>query len=419
MLAFAPRRHRPPAPSLSAYRAEWKKRAEPTVSCLCPQVEKDNSKRPRSFGSRRLHQVERSSPGSGCGPLPDLFGCPRSALWASNQTGGGAAGRLTFDLAGGFAKAMAQNFDVVVVGGGLVGASTAFHLAARSNLTVARWSSAAASAVAARRRRARYRAHPLLRAGQRCPHRGESRDISTISRPILTTPWAESGASCAPAISSSRPKDRRATSWSRTCGCSGSSRRPAPISHAEALELHPLLDLTGIGGGRLRAALGLRRSLPHDERVRAGRAPARRDRDDRPPGRAASHRGDAGHRRRDDAGRDTCRMRGLRNRTVGRARSPTPSVLRGTSRSRATRFLRWAPAPRTGRMMPVIKDLSTGNKMYFRPSTGGVVLVGTGDYGDPLVDPDTMSAEIEDDFVLLQGGQSRAAHAELLRCRTG
>ena len=56
-------------------------------------------------------------------------------------------------------------------------------------------------------------------------------------------------------------------------------------------------------------------------------------------------------------------------------------------------------------MLPVIKDLSTENKMYFRPSAGGVVLVGTGGYGNPLIDPDTMSTQVEDDFVLLQGGQ--------------
>ena len=58
-----------------------------------------------------------------------------------------------------------------------------------------------------------------------------------------------------------------------------------------------------------------------------------------------------------------------------------------------------------GRLLPVIKDLSTKNKMYFRPSTGGVVLVGTGDYGDPIVDPDAMSEALDEDFVLLQGGQ--------------
>ena len=58
-----------------------------------------------------------------------------------------------------------------------------------------------------------------------------------------------------------------------------------------------------------------------------------------------------------------------------------------------------------GRLLPVIKDLSTENKMYFRPSTGGVVLVGTGDYGDPIVDPDAMSEALDEDFVLLQGSQ--------------
>ncbi len=62
------------------------------------------------------------------------------------------------------------------------------------------------------------------------------------------------------------------------------------------------------------------------------------------------------------------------------------------------------PAP-YGRTLPVVKDLTTPNKMYFRPSSGGVVLVGTGDHGDPIVDPDAMDESVADDFVLLQGGQ--------------
>jgi glycine/D-amino acid oxidase-like deaminating enzyme len=57
------------------------------------------------------------------------------------------------------------------------------------------------------------------------------------------------------------------------------------------------------------------------------------------------------------------------------------------------------------RGLPVVKDLSTANKMYFRPATGGVVLVGTGDHGDPLAAPDEMDENVADDFVLLQGGQ--------------
>ena len=59
--------------------------------------------------------------------------------------------------------------------------------------------------------------------------------------------------------------------------------------------------------------------------------------------------------------------------------------------------------------LPVIKDLTTANKMYFRPASGGVVLVGTGDHGDPIADlgadPGAIDENVAEDFVLLQGGQ--------------
>lgn len=58
-----------------------------------------------------------------------------------------------------------------------------------------------------------------------------------------------------------------------------------------------------------------------------------------------------------------------------------------------------------GRTLPIVKDLGTKDKMYFRPATGGVVLVGTGDYGDPITDPDGMDENIGDDFVLRLGVQ--------------
>ncbi len=57
------------------------------------------------------------------------------------------------------------------------------------------------------------------------------------------------------------------------------------------------------------------------------------------------------------------------------------------------------------RMLPIVKDLATANKMYFRPATGGVVLAGTGDHGDPIADPDAMNENVGDDFVLHLGGQ--------------
>ncbi len=48
---------------------------------------------------------------------------------------------------------------------------------------------------------------------------------------------------------------------------------------------------------------------------------------------------------------------------------------------------------------PIVKDLTTADKIYFRPDTGGVVLVGTGDHGDPIADPDTLNDYIDDDHI--------------------
>ena len=44
---------------------------------------------------------------------------------------------------------------------------------------------------------------------------------------------------------------------------------------------------------------------------------------------------------------------------------------------------------------PIVKDLTTPDKIYFRPETGGVVLVGTGDHGDPIQDADTLTDHID------------------------
>ncbi len=57
------------------------------------------------------------------------------------------------------------------------------------------------------------------------------------------------------------------------------------------------------------------------------------------------------------------------------------------------------------RELPIVKDMTVENKMYFRPASGGVVLVGTGDHGDPLDRVESLDENVTDDFVLLQGGQ--------------
>jgi len=48
---------------------------------------------------------------------------------------------------------------------------------------------------------------------------------------------------------------------------------------------------------------------------------------------------------------------------------------------------------------PIVKDLTTPDKIYFRPETGGVVLVGTGDHGDPIDDPDALTDDVEMEHV--------------------
>lgn len=48
---------------------------------------------------------------------------------------------------------------------------------------------------------------------------------------------------------------------------------------------------------------------------------------------------------------------------------------------------------------PIVKDLTTPDKIYFRPETGGVVLLGTGDHGDPIEDPDTLKDYVEEAHV--------------------
>ena len=48
---------------------------------------------------------------------------------------------------------------------------------------------------------------------------------------------------------------------------------------------------------------------------------------------------------------------------------------------------------------PVVKDLTIPEKIYFRPETGGVVLVGTGDHGDPIRNPDRLTDKVEMDHV--------------------
>ena len=51
------------------------------------------------------------------------------------------------------------------------------------------------------------------------------------------------------------------------------------------------------------------------------------------------------------------------------------------------------------RSWPIVKDLTTPDKIYMRPTSGDMVLVGTGDHGDPIEDPDALTDEVDGDHV--------------------
>ena len=73
---------------------------------------------------------------------------------------------------------------------------------------------------------------------------------------------------------------------------------------------------------------------------------------------------------------------------------------------------------------PIVKDLLTPEKIYFRPDSGGVVLVGTGDHGDPLETIEKLTDEVEIEHIERIGKRMTNrmpvfAEAQLVRSWTG
>ena len=73
---------------------------------------------------------------------------------------------------------------------------------------------------------------------------------------------------------------------------------------------------------------------------------------------------------------------------------------------------------------PVVKDLTTADKIYMRYTTGGSVLVGTGDHGEPIQDADSLTDQVDLDHVaridaLMSRRMPAFAGAEFTRGWTG
>ena len=296
---------------------------------------------------------------------------------------------------------MSDSFDVVVVGGGLVGASTAFHLAARSDLTVALvergriCSGGTASSCAIVRTHYSVPSNVALTV--------ESLKIFDNFPSYLDDPEAE----CGFVRSGYLILAEEGTTSDKLIANMRMQQEFAEtraISHGEALKLHPLLDLTGIGAVGYEPHSGY--ADPYLTTSGFERAARRR-----------------GVTVMTDLQVERLRTNGMRVTGIETKRGVIDAGCVVCAIGPWTRMLTDSLGIEThlevsrhtvltlgtgddyGRLLPVVKDLSTENKMYFRPSTGGVVLVGTGDYGDPIVDPDTMSEALDDDFVLLQGSQ--------------
>ena len=73
---------------------------------------------------------------------------------------------------------------------------------------------------------------------------------------------------------------------------------------------------------------------------------------------------------------------------------------------------------------PIVKDLLTPEKIYFRPDAGGVVLVGTGDQGVPIKNVEEITNDVEMEHIerigkLMANRMPAFADAKLVRSWTG
>jgi len=297
---------------------------------------------------------------------------------------------------------MTESFDAIVVGTGVVGASTAFHLAKLGNLKVCVLDRAGLCEGGTAKSCAIVRSH-----------------YSVVSNTALTLKsleifdrfqdWLESGEAASGFVRTGylivAPEGPRAAAMREALrGQQRVGAKTFELSREAAREIHPLLSLddiaiaayepeSGYADPYLTTTSFLNAARRRGAAVRANRAVT------------------------------AVRVAGGRVTGVDTAEGPLSAPLvvlacgpwsrRLTDPlgldlrlevSQHTVLTLAADTPYDARY-PIVKDLSTDNKMYFRPASGGVALVGTGDYGRPLDGPEALDEIVSDGFVLLQGGQ--------------
>ncbi|MDE2879325.1 FAD-binding oxidoreductase [Candidatus Palauibacter soopunensis] len=309
---------------------------------------------------------------------------------------------------------MRSGYDFVIAGGGVVGASVAFHLAELSDASVALFDRGEVCGGGTGRSCAIVRSHYSVASNTALTLR--SLDVFRDFRGALGEDDVECGFVNSGYLILAGPgafADRLADNLARQRELGADT---SPIGRAEALEVHPWLELEGVAAIGWEPASGYadpvattrgyvtaarRRGVAvfeHTPVERLRLAPAGGPSMGRVTG-VATPGGTV------EAG---CVVSAVGPWTRGLyAGSGLPDDAIDALRLEVSRHvvLTFGGASPYGPELPIVKDLTVDNKMYFRPADGGVVLVGTGDFGDPLADPDRMTAAAPRDLVALQRAQ--------------
>jgi glycine/D-amino acid oxidase-like deaminating enzyme len=297
---------------------------------------------------------------------------------------------------------MSETFDAIVLGSGVVGASTAFHLAKLGGLKVCVVERGGLCSGGTAKSCAIVRSHYSVASNTALTL--ASLEMFARFKEWLEDEDVESGFVNSGYLILAPDGDLAEKMRANLAMQSGVGAETFEVSPAEALERHPLLALDDV------ALIGFepRSGYADPYLTTSGFLKAARGRG------ALIRTGCSAERLLLDGGRvkGVATARGeLHAGLVVSALGPWTRQVTDPlgleipleiSRHTVLTFRGGSPYARD---LPVVKDLTTANKMYFRPATGGVVLVGTGDHGDPLAAADDMDETVGDDFVLLQGGQ--------------
>jgi len=297
---------------------------------------------------------------------------------------------------------MSEHFDVVVLGGGVVGASVAFHLTqlgCRRVLLLERGAIASGtSAQSSGILRTYYSVRPNVAVAR------AALAMFQDFKALLGDEEADCGyvrtGYLAVAPEGAMAEALRATV--ETQQALGIAARL--VSRADAQAIHPWLNLDDIALCAHEAEAGFAdpylTATAFARAARRGGATIRQG----TPARALLHEGGRVIGVRTDAGE-------VAAGAVVSALNVWSPVLRGwvgadipchASRHLVASFA--ADAPYT-RAFPVLKDFASPLMLYSRPHAGAEILVGSGDAGDPVADPDGGTGDIPMDWVAEVGEQ--------------